>query len=43
MQRISLRIVPDITTGIAEIRFWYDKNLVGTTNVKNKDLNIPNF
>ena len=42
-ERVSLRIVPDMTTGIAEIRFWYDKNLVGTANVKNEDLSIPNF
>jgi hypothetical protein len=42
-ERVSLRIVPDMATGISEIRFWYAKNLVGITNVKNEDLNIPNF
>jgi len=42
-ERVSLRIVHDMTTGIAEIRFWYAKNLVEITNVKNEDLSIPNF
>ena len=42
-ERVSLRIAPDMATGISEIRFWYAKNLVGITNVKNEDLNIPNF
>lgn len=39
----SLRIVPDRTSGLAEIRFWYDKKLVGVQKVKLGDLNIPNF
>ena len=42
-ERVSLRIVPDKVTGIAEIRFWYDKKLVGIQKVRNEDLNIPNF
>jgi hypothetical protein len=42
-ERVSLRIVLNMATGISEIRFWYAKNLVGITNVKNEDLNIPNF
>lgn len=42
-ERVYLRIIPDMSTGIAEIRFWYDKKLVGTAKVRNEDLNILNF
>ena len=42
-ERVSLRIVPDKKSGLAEIRFWYKDKLVGVQNVKNVDLNIPNF
>lgn len=42
-ERVSLRIVPDLTSGMAEIRFWYKNELVGTYQVRNKDLNLPNF
>jgi len=38
-----LRIVPDKKSGLAEIRFWYKDKLVGVQQVKNEDLNIPNF
>ena len=42
-ERVVLRIAPDKKSGLAEIRFWYDKKLVGIQTVRNKDLNIPNF
>jgi transposase InsO family protein len=42
-ERVTLRIVPDKKSGLAEIRFWYKDKLVGLTNVKNEDLNIHNF
>ena len=42
-ERVYLRIVPDKKSGLAEIRFWYDKKLVGIAKVKNEDLNIANF
>lgn len=42
-ERVSLRIAPDKKTKIAEIRFWYKDKLVGVQNVRNEDLNLPNF
>jgi DNA-directed RNA polymerase subunit H (RpoH/RPB5) len=40
---VELRIVPDRETGVGEIRFWYENNLVGTQKVKNDDLNLLHF
>ena len=40
---VSLRIVPDLVSGMAEIRFWYKNEMVGTYQVRNEDLNLPNF
>lgn len=40
---VDLRIVPDLRSGMAEIRFWYKDELVGTYEVRNEDLNLPNF
>ena len=40
---VSLRIVPDLISGMAEIRFWYKDELVGTYQVRNEDLNLSNF
>lgn len=42
-EKVSLRIVPDLRSGMAEIRMWYKDNLIGIQNVKNKDINLPNF
>jgi len=42
-QRVDLRIVPDIKTGISEIRFWHNRKLAGTASARNEDLNIQNF
>ncbi|GAH81302.1 unnamed protein product [marine sediment metagenome] len=41
--KVSLRIVPDLRSGMAEIRFWFKNELVGTYQVRNEDLNLPNF
>jgi len=41
--KVNLRIVPDLRSGMAEIRFWYKGELVGTYQVRNEDLNLPNF
>ncbi len=42
-EKVTLRIVPDKKSGLAEVRFWYNKKLVGIQTVRNQDLNIPNF
>jgi len=42
-ERVYLRIIPDKNSGLSEIRFWYNKKLVGIAKVRNEDLNIPNF
>lgn len=42
-ERVYLRIIPDKNSGLSEIRFWYKDKLVGIANVRNEDLNIPNF
>ena len=41
--KVNLRIVPDFRSGMAEIRFWFKDELVSTYQVKNEDLNLPNF
>jgi hypothetical protein len=40
---VQLRIVPDPESGLAEIRFWYENNLVGIQKVKNEDLKLVHF
>jgi len=42
-EKVNLRIVPNIESGMAEIRLWYKDNLIGICNVKNEDINLPNF
>jgi hypothetical protein len=42
-ETVKLRIVPDIESGMAEIRMWYKDNLIGTCNIKNEDINLLNF
>ena len=42
-EKVNLRIVPNIESGMAEIRIWYKDNLIGIQNVKNIDINLPNF
>jgi len=40
---VQLRIVPDKLSGIAEIRFWHQKKLVGIQKVKKEDLKSVHF
>jgi hypothetical protein len=42
-ERVALRISPDKKSGLSEVRFWYNRKLVGIQAVRNEDLNIPNF
>lgn len=42
-ERIQLRIYPDIKTGVAEIRCWYNKKLIDVVNIKLSDLNSVHF
>lgn len=42
-EAVNLRIVPDMESGMAEIRLWYKDKLIGIQNVKNEDINLPNF
>jgi len=42
-EKVNLRIVPDVESGMAEIRLWYKDNLIGIQKVKNEDINLPNF
>jgi len=39
-ERIQLQIVPDKESGLAEIRFWHEDELLGSQKVKNSDLNL---
>lgn len=40
---VQLRIVPDSSSGMAEVRFWYNNQLVDIQQVKNDDLNLVHF
>ena len=42
-EKVQLRIVPDKESGLAEIRFWYNNELVGVQKIKNEDLNLVHF
>lgn len=37
-EKIQLRIYPDIKTGVAEVRFWYEGKLLDVQRVKTSDL-----
>jgi len=39
-ERIQLRIVPDEESGLSEVRFWHEDELLGSQKVKNSDLNL---
>jgi hypothetical protein len=41
--KIQLRIYPDIKTGLAEIRCWYNEKLIDTINLKLSDLKLVHF
>ncbi len=40
---VQLRIVPNLETGIAEIRVWNENNLAGVFKAKNEDLKLVHF
>jgi hypothetical protein len=42
-ERIQLRITPDQESGLSEVRFWYEGELLGIQKVKNSDLNLVQF
>ena len=42
-ERIQLRIVPDKESGLSEIRFWHEGELLGMQKVKNSELNLVHF
>jgi hypothetical protein len=42
-ERIQLRIVPDKESGLSEVRFWHENELLGMQKVKNSDLNLVHF
>ncbi|MBA7560058.1 hypothetical protein ES708_01677 [subsurface metagenome] len=42
-ERIQLRLIPDKESGLVEIRFWYEGELLGMQKVKNSDLNLVQF
>ena len=42
-KEIQLRIAPDLTSGIAEVRIWYEDTLTDVYQVKNSDLNLVKF
>jgi hypothetical protein len=40
---VQLRIVPDFDKGLAEIRFWREKNFLGAQKTKLGDLKLVHF
>jgi transposase InsO family protein len=42
-ERIQLRIIPDEESGLSEVRFWHEDELLGIQKVKNSDLNLVQF
>ena len=42
-KEIQLRITPDLSSGIAEVRIWYEDTLTDVYQVKNSDLNLVKF
>lgn len=42
-ERIQLRLIPDKESGLTEIRFWHEDDLLGIQKVKNSDLNLVQF
>jgi len=42
-ERIQLRITPDKESGLSEVRFWHEDDLLGIQKVKNSDLNLVQF
>jgi len=42
-ERIQLRITPDRESGLSEVRFWHEDELLGIQKVKNSELNLVQF
>jgi len=42
-ERIRLRIVPDKESGLSEVRFWHEDELLSIQKVKNSELNLVHF
>ncbi len=42
-ERIQLRISPDKESGLSEVRFWHEGELLGVQKVKNSELNLVQF
>ena len=42
-ERIQLRLIPDKESGLTEVRFWHEDELLGIQKVKNSDLNLVHF
>ena len=42
-ERIQLRIVPDRESGLSEVRFWHEDELLNIQKVKNSNLNLVQF
>ena len=42
-ERIQLRIVLDRESGLSEVRFWHEDELLGILKVKNSELNLVHF
>jgi hypothetical protein len=42
-ERIQLRITPDKESGLSEVRFWHEDELLGIQKVKNSELNLVQF
>jgi hypothetical protein len=42
-EKVDLKIVPDLESGLAEIRFWHNGRLVSTQKLKTSDLAIVRF
>ena len=42
-ERIQLRITPDKESGVSEVRFWHEGELLGMQKVKNSELSLVHF
>jgi hypothetical protein len=42
-EKIQLRIIQDQESGLSEVRFWHEGELLGIQKVKNSDLNLVQF
>jgi len=42
-EEVELRLFLDEETDLVEVRFWHEKELLGTQRVKKTDLNLVHF